>query len=303
MEKTLLIGNGINNVFEKDEHSWENILKRIADISDEIININKEKPFPLLYEEIYLKVLNNNGLKEYDLKSKIANIISEIEHNRIHEELINLNITNYITTNYDYTLQKSISKGIPLNEQLRNRGVVKENKYSIFRHNIVENKKFWQVHGELNLPKTINLGFEHYGGQLQHIRNYISSGTNYKSNLIDSQPLRKRIKEKKVLNETSWIDLMFTHEIHIVGLSLGYMETDLWFLLTNRARFYSENPFLKKNKIIYYCPSKYKDHNKKEIMNSNGIEVKYINKVKEEFYSEVIKEVKKSKGKNFNINK
>lgn len=99
MNRVLLIGNAINNI--NNSTSWENLLKRIVKVSGNNINVSKEKPFPLLYEEIYLKALKSSNIDEDELKSKIAEIISEIEPNEIHDELLALNIRDYITTNYD----------------------------------------------------------------------------------------------------------------------------------------------------------------------------------------------------------
>lgn len=291
MKKVLLVGNGINNITEKASHSWENILSRIAEISNENINITKKKPFPLLYEEIYLKTLKAKGLKEGELKQIIATLIAGIEPNVIHQELINLDYDNYITTNYDYSLEQIILKSKPI-ESIKNNGIVQESKYSVFRHNVTGDKRFWHIHGEINYPNSITLGFEHYGGQLQQIRNYIVSGTNYKNIDLNKLPLRKQLKNSHITRNHSWIDYIFTHDVHIIGLSLDYIETDLWYLLTNRARFQMEYSGLIKNKIIYYCPNNYKNAIKDELMLANGIETVYLQGEKLEFYNNVINELK-----------
>ena len=285
MNKVLLIGNDINNI--NNSTSWKDLLKKIVTISGKNIDVSEEKPFPLLYEEIYLKALQSNNIDEDVLKTEIAKIISEIEPNEIHEELLKLNIQNYITTNYDYVLQKILLKD-KLTETLKNEGIIKETKYSVFRHNSLQNKNFWHIHGEVNVPKSITLGFEHYGGQLQQFRNYTVSGTNYKSKKINNLSLHKRLKENLV-NYDSWIDFFFKDEIHILGLKLDYVETDLWWLVTNRARFQLEKSTGFQNRIIYYCPRKYEDRHKTEIMQANNIEVKYLNLIGEKFYKEVIK--------------
>lgn len=184
-------------------------------------------------------------------------------------------------------LQKRLLGNRPT-ETLKNRGVIKETKYSVYRHNELENKRFWHVHGEINVPKSITLGFEHYGGQLQQFRNYTVSGTNYKSKNVSSLSLHQRLKENIVTDE-SWIDFFFKDEVHILGLKLDYVETDLWWLLTNRARFQLEKPNQINNRIIYYCPEKYKDEHKTSIMEANNIDVKFINLEGENFYRESIR--------------
>jgi SIR2-like domain len=296
MKKVVFVGNGINNIYETNPHSWENILSKIAGISEKDITITKKKPFPLLYEEIYLKILKAKGTKESALKEKIAILVQQIEPNKIHQELIDLNFDNYITTNYDYSLEKVLLQVKSIDE-IKNNGIVNESKYSVFRHNITEGKRFWHVHGEINYPNTITLGYEHYGGQLQQFRNYVVSGTNYKSFNFNKFPLHKQLKENMVSENHSWINFLFTHEVHIIGLSLDYIETDLWYLLTNRARFQLEHSDLIKNKIIYYCPDKYKNINifKKQLMDANDIRTKYLPGKKIEYYNNVVNELKNLK--------
>ncbi|MCT4587275.1 MAG: SIR2 family protein [Carboxylicivirga sp.] len=288
MNKVLLIGNDINNI--NNSTSWEDLLKRIVKISGNNINVSTEKPFPLLYEEIYLKALKSSNIDEDELKSQIADIIGEIEPNEIHDALLNLDVKDYVTTNYDYVLQKRLL-GNQKTDILKNKGVIRETKYSVYRHNRIEDKRFWHVHGEINVPKSITLGFEHYGGQLQQFRNYTVSGTSYKSKKTSPLSLHKRLKENIVTNE-SWIDFFFKDEIHILGLKLGYVETDLWWLLTNRARFQLEKLSQHNSRIIYYCPEKYKDEHKTSIMEANNIEVKFIKLEGKKFYKESIKMIK-----------
>jgi hypothetical protein len=49
---------------------------------------------------------------------------------------------------------------------------------------------------------------------------------------------------------SSWIDLFFSTNVHIIGLSLDYSETDLWWLLNKRARFSADS--LVSNKVYFY---------------------------------------------------
>lgn len=285
MNKVLLIGNDINNI--NNSTSWQDLLKRIVNISGNNINVSTEKPFPLLYEEIYLKALKSSKINEDELKSQIAGIIGEIEPNEIHDALLNLEVNDYVTTNYDYVLQKRLL-GNQKTDILKNKGVIRETKYSVYRHNQIEDKRFWHVHGEINVPKSITLGFEHYGGQLQQIRNYTVSGTSYKSKKTSHFSLHRRLKQNIVTDE-SWIDFFFKDEIHILGLNLGYVETDLWWLLTNRARFQLEKSSRHNSRIIYYCPEKYKDEHKTSIMKAIKIEVKFVKLEGKKFYKESIK--------------
>ena len=284
MSKVLLIGNDINSI--NNPLSWEMLLERILEISNYETSI-KEKPFPLLYEEIYLDALTNVGITEKELKTEIAKIIGQIGVNEIHRELIKLNCDHYLTTNYDYTLEKVLLDGNSTNS-LENSAEIKETKYSLFRKNKLENKCFWHIHGEINVPLSITLGYEHYGGQIQQSRDYIVTGKKHTDPSKNKPPLRKQILDG-VIDKSSWINFFFQDEVHILGLKLGYEETDLWWLLNSRARFFKENSLENKSRVIYYCPSDFKDDQKTEIMNAWDIETVFIDLVGLDYYMEVIK--------------
>ena len=148
----------------------------------------------------------------------------------------------------------------------------------------------WHIHGELNRPNSILLGYEQYSGQLQQMRNYIALGTGdaYKKQF---PPLIKQLKKGKVDNN-SWLDIFFTKDIHIIGLSLDFIELDLWWLLTFRARRVLEKRFSITNKIVYYYPQSLekKIQNKLEILRANEVKTEaYGNAHNIEYYQDVLK--------------
>ncbi len=288
---TILLGNGINNL--TNDKSWAELVNEIIKITKSNVKFSDSIPFPLLYEEIYFKSTIYRQ-KETKLKAKIGEVVDQIKPNPFHEEILSLNCTNFLTTNYDFVLEKVLDPQLN-NQTIKNHGVIKETKFSLFRHSRVADKKIWHLHGAVNIPRSINLGFEHYGGQLQRLRNYVVNGTNYHSNSLSKSPLHRRIESSKV-NFDSWVDSIFLSDLHIVGLRLGFEETDLWWLLTDRARFYLKRKRINKNKIYFYCPSLYKDPSKMELMKAMGIQTVYIDKLEEKFYAEVFKRIKKRIG-------
>ena len=276
-DNVLLLGNGINNITNKE--SWDNLLRSIKNLCRvKIKNENdKNKPFPLFYEEIFLKSENIN---EIDLKKDIAQEVDKITENELHELIREKQFSNIITTNYDYTLQGK--------KTIKNKGIIKEHKYSIFRYNIVDKTKVWHIHGECNVPNSITLGFEHYGGQLQKIRDYVVSGTHYK-NKANQDPLSSKLKKNNISFE-SWLDLFFTKNIHIIGLAMDFVETDLWWLLTYRARLQKSNPQIIKNKITYYTPENHSNQskNKIDLLRSISLEVKIKKENGLKYYKNII---------------
>lgn len=248
-KKVLLIGNGINDVTAS--YTWGDLIKDLISFakSDRSI-IQGRKPFPLLYEEIYLKVAKGIDKKEIEFKNFIAKKIKALKPSNVHKKIMSLNFENLLTTNYDYCLESSIST----DNDYDNKGIIKESLYSVFRHTNANKSNIWHIHGEMRIAKTILLGYEHYSGMLQQMRNYIVSGTgdNYKSAKFPS--LNFMLRHNKV-EYASWLDFFFKKEVHIIGLSLSFAEIDLWWLLTYRARRKKRLPI--NNQIYYYYPKSF----------------------------------------------
>lgn len=285
---SVLVGNDINNI--GNDNSWNNLISRIVEFCDVALKIDdeKKKHFPLLYEEIFLTAAKKGNKKETDLKKFIAKTVSEIQPNILHPEIRSLATNNILTTNYEFTLE-GILPG-------KNDGAIKEILYSVFRHYKIGSKNVWHIHGDCLHPNSINLGFEHYGGQLQQVRNYVATGTDYKSKKILKLPLISRL-ETKALDNSSWIDLFFTTDMHILGLALEFVETELWWLLTYRARMKIRKEGLIKNRIVYYVPKKYEagSKNKLDLFRATDVQVVVIDKLGESYYRDVLDRIKKNK--------
>lgn len=266
----LFVGNGVNA--PSKGISWKDLLNRIVMFCNcpDLLN-DEDKPFPLFYEEIFLTAINNGSIKrEIDLKKFIAAEVSKIEPNEVHQLIRELRPEHIITFNYEFLLEGA--------KPTNNVGLVNESLYSVFRKYQVDDITFWHPHGDCHNPISINLGYEHYGGQLQKMRNYVTAIPDYKTKKIAQEPLFQRLKKKGGLREIqSWIDLFFTSEIHIIGLNLDFVETDLWWLITYRARQQKyKHDFPITNCIYYYTPQKYVVKEKMfklKILEASGIKV------------------------------
>ncbi|SKB36436.1 hypothetical protein SAMN05660841_00032 [Sphingobacterium nematocida] len=279
---TILVGNDINNI--SPGVSWGDLLHNIKKKYNLPLLANGSKPFPMLYEEIFLHAIKKNNMDETELKIYIGEEISRISPNEIHSLIRELPIANILTTNYEFSLEA-------ITPELNN-SLVRETVYSVFRQYEVGSKTYWHIHGDCNVPASINLGYEHYCGQLQKMRDYVVNAPNYSSKKIHKESLIRRLKMKGKLNLQSWIDLFFTHDVHIFGLSLDFVEIDLWWLLTYRARskYYKKGNFIK-NKLYYYTPLKYVEGamDKIQLLKANDVEVIEIDiDDKAEYYKAVI---------------
>src|SRR5690606_14583065 len=124
-------------------------------------------------------------IDETQLKIYIGEEISRISQNKIHSLIRELSTDNILTTNYEFSLEGGIPKV--------NTSLVKETAYSVFRQYEVNSKKYWHIHGDCNVPASINLGYEHYCGQLQKMRDYVVNGPNYTSKRIHKESLIRRL--------------------------------------------------------------------------------------------------------------
>lgn len=280
----LLIGNDINK-----GTSWNDLLISIKNKYHVQTLENGRKPFPMLYEEIFLSAIQQQHMDEKELKTFIADAVSNIQQNELHELIRELSVENIMTTNYDFSLAGTHPK--------EKTSLVNETTYSVFRKYHSLNKTYWHIHGDCNNPFSINLGYEHYCGQLQKMRDYVVNGPNYSaSTKIYKASLIRRLQAGRQMALQSWIDLFFTTDIHIFGLSLDFVEIDLWWLLTYRARnkFYKKNTFIK-NQIYYYIPHKYvKDSSDKiQLLRANDVKVEIIDEEnKSKYYQKIINSIK-----------
>jgi len=291
-QKALLIGNDINNATES--YSWQDLINGLLEYAKINGNLNQDnKPFPMLYEEIYLNSAKAYKTPESRLKKYISSQTRKMKPNQLHKEILDLGIENILTTNYDLSFEKTANLNI---KECKNKGFVKESLYSIFRYHQTEHHKIWHLHGSQTSPRTITLGYEHYSGFLQQMRNYVATGTRGNYSKKEFLPISRRIKTNNIQYE-SWIDFFFTHDIYIFGLNLDFVEMHLWWLFTYRARAIVENRFPITNKIYYFYPKKYKNNSrhKLEMFDVNGIktipeELKNNNRTL--YYQQIIKRIK-----------
>ncbi|MDR8394672.1 hypothetical protein NC796_26270, partial [Aliifodinibius sp. S!AR15-10] len=167
-----------------------------------------------------------------------------------------------------------------------------ERKYSLKRSYYFPNQNLtiWHIHGELfdsrNIikstkhyhEKSIMIGYEHYSSYLKQIQDNIrgQSGTQN----IEKQSLNARLNNEE--KSPFWTDILFTHNIDIIGLGLDFSENHLWWLINHRAnkiRKLNSNEDTKiNNKIEFYYP-RLNGENKKDESDSLEELIKRKNKI------------------------
>ena len=269
IKNTVFFGNGLNYIGE-GKISWTNLLQNIKgkQFDDNLL------PNTLTYERIILDKYSGKTIlsQEYYVKEEIADLMRKVEPSSIYESLYTLNFENYITTNYDYGFIISAER---LNEvnSIQNDVEDSEKIYSIRRVKRISNKKekkklFWQIHGEIDLPASIMLGLDQYCKYIRRIAEYFEGRYTYTK---DTETIKEKSMNEKILKTefsgSSWIELFFTTNVHIIGFSLDFCEIDLWWLLNKRARMKKSEDVGKhiKNEIHFYCPEE-SDPEKKKLL-------------------------------------
>lgn len=279
MKNTVLFGNGLNRI-SANRVSWETLLD---DIKADKYFTNETLPNTMVYERILMEKHNHNISKKTDelkIKESIAVAMKSQGSNELYDLLISMNFDNYITTNYDYAFEKAIGQSPEL--------LSTEEIYSLRRKRsyiTTKKKSLWNIHGEIDHPKSIMLGLDHYCGSVSKIDSYVKGRYKYKANGETKIviPILEKLKTKTYCH-TSWVDLFFSSHVHIIGFSLDYSETDIWWLLNKRARFATDG--LVKNKIYYYADKM--DDEKKGLLASFGVDV-IITKVQNDDYKKMYK--------------
>ncbi|GHV10138.1 hypothetical protein FACS189485_23120 [Spirochaetia bacterium] len=244
-ERVLLLGNGINRVGTTG-YSFDGLMKQLLETYDSAGKINKrDKPFPLLYEEI----LAGTNETSRSLLEYVAGEISKLTANGLHT-LVWGHYDTILSTNYEYTLKVPALPFKTVKDP--------ETRFSLYRCSTAKTaegtKTLWQVHGEADKPNTLCLGYEHYIAYVGKIREYITEGDGKKKFAKLNTKLELLEKGETVPLIHSWVDHFFFSDMDILGLNLHTAETGFWWLLSYRSHKIRESkPALPKNNIRYFA--------------------------------------------------
>jgi hypothetical protein len=265
MRNTIFFGNGLNRISEKSV-SWSGLLDNLK--ADKKFT-NNSLPNTMVYERIFMEKHGPEVSKKTDelkIKKSIAEAMKYQGSNELFELLAKMDFDNYLTTNYDYAFELALD--INANQ------LSTEKIYSLRRKREYRTsngtKLLWNIHGEINHPKSIMLGLDHYCGSVSKIDSYVKGKYNYsvKGEFKAVAPMVEKLNTNKFCY-TSWVDLFFSSNVHIIGFSLDYSETDIWWLLNKRARFATDG--LVDNKVNFYTNST--DEEKHGLLESFGVHV------------------------------
>lgn len=269
-KKAFFLGNGINCTENNGGISWGNLLHRISMNFEIPCDLENElKPFPLAFEEM-MRLKNGENTSESKLRNVKTLIASTFEDpanlivSNIHRLFMNSGVKEIITTNYDYNLEMSVDS-LFLENKHRYSLNNSESRYSLYRGYTIEGVTVRHIHGELkhnrntsrsadNYPEeSIMIGFEHYSAYSVRVQNVVN-GENPGGGNFEKDSVLSRIRHN--MQGKNWTDLFFTHRLIMVGFSLDFSETHIWWILTKRdeLRRSNQHPMVINNEIIFCIP-------------------------------------------------
>lgn len=254
IEQTIFFGNGINQVSSNDI-SWSAILSSIGPTCT-----LKDVPYTLQYEDSFVNFSCTPKFKyskEYLLKEQYLKPLRKLVSNAIYKLMANHHVKNFITTNYDDTLDKELKNNGyngPVSSFKTTEKVYSIRRLHRFERNENDVKDVWYAHGEMKYPKSIMLGYDQYCGTIGLLNDYLKG--NYTLPYGTKVPsMVQRIKLSGT-SRYSWIDLFFMTDVHIIGFGLGYDETDMWWILNRRKRMLLEGKIATLPNNIYFYMNK-----------------------------------------------
>lgn len=248
MEKTLLIGNGLNRTLQFSI-SWSELLCDIA--KEHNVEYIPDLPMPLEFERIINTILKKSDVPNSqiysDVKARIARKVKDVKlpDDAIHRELATVKSNAIITTNYDYLLEYAYNRSFNYKGKTNL-------KYLWEATSVQQGIKFYHMHGMADNPASICLGYEHYMGIVENLRSMLNAKVQNRQDEMKN----KRILKGEDAPTDYWGERFYTTDVDIIGLGLTTVESDIWWLLTHRASIYYTNYCdirkYMKNQITYY---------------------------------------------------
>jgi hypothetical protein len=225
--QVLLLGNGLIRSYSGLAMSWKDLVCRIG--SDRTIPSTVDIPLPM---EI---VLRTEGHVSNVLRDHKKELYGRIESDTFRSRLMTLldaGFDDILTTNYSYELEEAASgKAFLTKDEIsamrRYIGFrrKKEKRYLLHTYNeiVFPPNRVWHIHGEAANPDSIVIGHYYYGNLLGQCQSVV----------------KRREKDHWKYSDTarnSWVDAFLTGDIYVLGFGFDYSETDLWWLLSKKAR-------------------------------------------------------------------
>lgn len=175
------------------------------------------------------------------------------KHKRVADFALQYNIP-ILTTNYDKLLAQSVNAKLhDFSDKInRDDSFPISCCYTTIDSEDINKFAIWHTNGMLDYPKSILIGLSHYTHNLEKVRSLIFPPNKFHAEFYENIFYGNPIIDK------SWINLIFSKDLYIFGLSLDTDELILRWLLLERAKLYALDPPLRKKGfyiLVYndYC--------------------------------------------------
>ena len=259
--QVLLLGNGINRAYGGG--SWVDMLKTITKRDD--LPKDLKSPMPLQ------AILRSNDqlsmvLRSQEFKKAWSENSIYDEYQNCLTRVLNLPVSEILTTNYSYELEMAALKATTIKESrlkaiIMHSNCVKkcENKYRFYTYNRLPNEmRIWHIHGEARIANTMILGHYYYANNLAKMREVLQGSSK-----------RYATKAKmKILEFDSWLDTFILGDVYVLGFGFDLSEFDLWWLLNRKKLEKAEH-----GKVYFYEPRTAAFNEKLELLRLMDVEI------------------------------
>lgn len=218
----VLVGNSPNLIERYNAGAgWNRLLKSMEDICETYLgDTRKISSFPQRMQavcNIYEMSQSEAIVRELD---EWFNRVKELQASPIHRMLAKMGFTYYLTTNYDFALERAL--GLRIN---KTRDKIDSTEFLKYNIKSASGKKE-------NAVKMKN-AVGHIHGSIENMESLVMTPKSY---------VRATHKLMKAgVAKGSWLKAFCESEVHICGLNLSTEESLVWYALERRLQYLFEN--------------------------------------------------------------
>ena len=258
----ILLGNGINRAYSGG--SWNDMLRAITQREDLPANLNSPMPLQaILVSNDHL----SNALHTPEFAQTWYGGLNNADQKVIYNKLLDLPVTDILTTNYSYELEAAAVGGDTVTEKqikklAHHTAQVSrcESRGRFFTYNqLPDSKRVWHIHGEARTPDSMVLGHYFYGNTVARMKAYLEQYGglyNHYQKHGQDKPMR------------SWLDAFIMGDVYVLGFGFDLSEFDLWWLLNRKKLEKADH-----GKVYFYQPRTADFNEKLELLKLMEVEI------------------------------
>lgn len=258
----LLLGNGINRAY--DNGSWNDMLRAITHREDLPATLSSPMPLQaILASNDHL----STALHTPEFAQTWYGKLDNAEQRALYNKLLDLPVTDILTTNYSYELEtaaldcntvteKQIKKLAQHTAQV-SRCEIRGRFYTY--NQLPNDKRVWHIHGEARTPDSMVLGHYFYGNTVARMKAYLEQYGGLYSHY------QKQGQNKPLRN---WLDGFIMGDVYVLGFGFDLSEFDLWWLLNRKKLEKADH-----GKVYFYQPCTAGFDEKLELLKLMDVEI------------------------------